>query len=383
MLNKKALLKSTLVKIIILIFSFILILGVINLFARKAESATAEAACRFTLAAREGAPIPIEVKGVKVTDIKMPRVCPILDVEAESPEEVYEYMARCKAMFGYFLIDDIFKGDDYSRHNCRTCFIVTTKKSDKWPKEGKSVDKIIEEMSEKVYEVFPAYDDYCKTVGGISGGFCADSEAECAEDMNFESDNKECKKKAKEGCCWSRYSCINKGGKCKKEGELDEKEWIKYQDPQWRCPSETKCYIHKDYYYSYLGYIVDYKGRGYPVVLTPIKANEVYWISYGEPNEKCKSCEEAGLGFGAVSGVTAGALAVKAASVIGIGISATGVGFIAVAAGVAAGVVVNEIAENVANTPVLKEIIQKREDYVIYLTTPEQARNADSCNVIE
>lgn len=365
MFKKKGLMKSTLIGIIILTFSFFLILGVMMYGAERAEPMIAIDTCRFTLAAREEATIPIKPKGVPLGEIKLPKICPIIDVDADSPEKVYEYMALCKKMYGYFLIEDVFKEGISSKHNCRPCFYVTTKKSDKFKEEIKQMD-IVTEMAKKVYKVFPAYDDYCKS----SGGFCADSEDECIEvsnRMKFDEDNKECTKKGKKGCCYSRYSCLNKGGKCS-DAKLDEKEWIKYKNPQWRCPSGTDCYIHKDNYYSYLGYIQDYRGPGASIILTPIKANEVYAVAYGSPTEECDWCNKLGISTGILAGVGTAVL---------IG-STSGLALIPI---LGVGVLASVATEK--STTAAYNALKGRKDHVIYLATPDQLREADSCNVIE
>ncbi len=363
MLKKKGLIKSTLIGIIILIFSFILILGVINLFAQKSEPATAEATCRLTLAAHESVKINTPVKDIPI----VPRICPIIDVEADSPDKVYEYMARCKAMYGDFLIEDVFKEGIPSKLNCRPCFYVTTKKSDKFPKEGIDEQKIVTEMANKVYKVESAYDDYCKD----GGGFCVDTEKECYDKdnhLNFDNENKECIKKGKKGCCYSLgYGCLNKGGVCK-EANPDENEYAKYSKPEWRCYSGTDCYINKENYYSYLDYIQKYRGEGGTVILTPIKANEIYAIAYGSPTEECDWCNKLGIGSGILAGVGTAVL---------IG-STSGLALIPItAAGVVANIAVKESFTAAYNA------LKGRKDHVIYLATPEQLREADSCNPVE
>lgn len=354
MLKKKGLTLSFLIYTIILIFSFILLLQVIKTSTLKAKPATAEAICQATVAAQEKTKINLIIKDVQ----PVPKICPIIRVEAKSPEEVYEYMARCKKMYGFFLIYDVFKKGIPSKLNCRPCFLVTTKKSDKFEKkEENTPQKIVQDMSEKVYYVEEDSDN-CHS----GGGFCRDSKEECdliSDRLKFDDGNADCVKK---GCCYSSiWTCLNKGGKCEDENYKNE-EYRMYD--KWKCPSGKTCFVHKNNYYTYLEYIQFYRGQGVTAVLTPIKQNEKYLISYGAPTKECKYCDEYSIYAGAATFAI-------------VAIATKGIGLIPVLAGIGVG------ATSQITTTTVENALSGRDDHTIYLSTYKQLIQADSCNVLD
>ena len=138
-----------------------------------------------------------------------------------------------------------------------------------------------------------------------------------------------------------------------------------------------KCYVNKEYYYSYGDYIQRFGGPGNIIVTSDIKPGETYAVSFGSPTGECGICTLIGLGTGAAA--TAGGI--YGAIALGIptgGLSLVGAGVVAVlfSTGYFAGKAGSTYAvENFAT-------LFDRDINTIYLTTLTQIQSGEYCSIV-
>tara|TARA_Y100000310_G_scaffold345022_1_gene461236 strand:+ start:472 stop:1680 length:1209 start_codon:yes stop_codon:yes gene_type:complete len=319
--NKKSLVKATIISILILSAGFILILGILKMFASEAEDKTAESICKASVVLREKTYTKIEKGFVEFGSVASPLMCKTIDKNLpENKDATKEHVKRqfanlmtsCWNQFGEGLIKDVFKQGNPFMNNCFICSTVSLSGTKKF-KEPISQNEFLEYLFTTPYKINEESDG-CK----VGGGFCIDSENKDAcniegADIQYVNINKKstiCKKQGKTSCCYTGYECWDKGGKC--EGSNNNPKYTQYDN--WRCPSDLKCFVKKENYYSYGEYFQSFGGEGKILLGTDIKPGETYAISFGSPTEdECDWCTSWGLGgaaIGAAGGAAAGIYAI-------------------------------------------------------------------------
>ena len=378
--NKKSMVKSYIAGILLISVGFLLVLWVINQSMGKAEEKTAESICRGSVALREKSYRDIQF-GVKLKGIATPLLCKTLskylpeDKEASKEQvqkEIADLMVKCWNQFGEGLIQDVFKeGSNIYKKNCFVCYTASLRETSKFNGEinGEEFRKY---LFDTPYKVSPKSDN-CK----IDGGFCIGSEnkEECSKLINadqsyllIKKNDPSCVKNGKKSCCYTDYTCWNKGGICSANNPNIE-QYKEYNT--WSCPSQMKCFVKNEDYYSYGDYIQRFGGAGNIIILTGIKPAETYAISFGSPNIKsCELCTKIGLGTG-VAG-----FALVFYFIPGVGWAALTVS--------ALGGVVGYVAGKGGSEYVV-ESIQKlfdRNINTIYLTTLDDIQKEELCSIV-
>jgi len=176
-----------------------------------------------------------------------------------------------------------------------------------------------------------------------------------------------CKRRG-ETCCYTDYGCWNKGGICSANNP-DVDDYIEFENNAWDCPSQMKCFVENENYFSYYEYITSYGGSGNIIIPTNIKPGETYAISFGSPTGNCELCTKLGLGVGVLT--VGGAIA--------LGIPTGGIGGIVVlfGAGYFAGKGGSEFTLDSF------EDLFERDTNTMYITTLDQILSGDYCSIVE
>lgn len=376
--NKKSLVKGFIIGILLTTASFILILAILNVFRGEAEEKTTEAICRGSVVLREKSYTEIkeQVTPLKASfgSVATPLLCKTIDKyipedkEASKEDierEVAKIMTSCWREFGEGLIQDVFKEGDALYKNCFTCYTLSLRETSKFKGEIKSTE-LLDYLFQSPYKVSPK-DDSCR----VNGGFCIPTEnrEDCMNKLTanpsyilIDKDNGACKKDGKKGCCYTEYECWNRGGTCRATNP-DESSLREYKD--WECPTDLKCFVKKEDYYSYGDYIQKSGGNGNIIITTDLNPGETYAISFGSPTGQCAWCTDAGIGGGA-GAAAAIALAGGPAGWALFG----GVGVYTVIKGFT-----GSIAEDFNN-------IFNRKMNTVYLTTLNQIREGRHCSIV-
>src|SRR3989338_3721147 len=227
-LNKKSLVKSFLVGILLLTGAFVIIIFAIDSFQQSAEAKTAREICRTSILLREKTHTEINLPyvGTKITEVASPWFCKTIDKyipedktasKSDIEKEVADLMAYCWEDFGEGNIKDPFKQGNPITKNCFACYTLSLRETSKFKGEIKAID-FKQYLFETPYKVLPKNDN-CK----LDGGFCIDSEdvkgcnSVISADPSYISIGKKdstCKKLGKSSCCYTDYECWNRGGKC-------------------------------------------------------------------------------------------------------------------------------------------------------------------------
>ena len=278
--TKKSIVLGTTIDIAIVILSFILIFSLIYKFSSKATDEAAEAICRGSVAANAKSTF---IGDVDTTDnvagrtALTPLLCKTLnkkiepkikDLEEEKKyvaKEIASYAARCWYQFGQGLVQNIFEDKLFGENKCFICYTLKIEEGEKL-KKGSIIDEsyVDASLNEGIYSV-KSDSDNCNNFGGK----CAENEDECNKGDYFGLDRQiidsTCKSdKDKDGkkdvCCFSKYSCINKGGKC---ADSCEKGYSSYKSAAWMCgKKEQKCCINETNFQTPRGYIQSSGGQG-------------------------------------------------------------------------------------------------------------------------
>lgn len=171
---------------------------------------------------------------------------------------------------------DSFISVDFGKRDCFICYTFDMK-------ELKDTDKVTDTefhywMNTNLKLVEEA-DDNCYN----QGGYCTDDEDTFRSNYRAEyggnemyfncKTNQECKERDQEKdiCCFSRYSCLNKGGRCEDKDFLDKPEnkakYKKYNT--WRCPGGKECFVDAKNYYTHLDYVQRYGESGNLFITNP------------------------------------------------------------------------------------------------------------------
>jgi len=323
--NKKALVQSKLIAIILVLVSFFVIALVVKHALKKADDSAQEAMCRASVAFidkinREGG-----MKG-KIASSNIPFLCftnnkiikPYSDEDLK--KQISDLMERCWWMFGEGLIRKPFKTGSVIRNDCFVCYTLSIRETRNF-KEGIESTELLNYMYETPYKVKRT-----------------DKEFDCYnkidDDGNGQCDLKGCNgMKPDENCIKIKdaYECEKKGGVCKEECGKDEKIFN-----EWQCKRGEKCCVNEENTLSYLSNI--YNNGGVVLILTKdIKPGETYAISFGAPSKE-SSTERLGWKFvvggaavavgGAVIAMSGGTLTPLGAYVIKAGAAAIASGII-------------------------------------------------------
>ncbi len=384
--NKKSLVKSFLVGILITTAGFLLIVGISHVFINKANASTADKVCKASIALKEASYREIKAGPIKFGSVATPRLC--RTIEFDLPEDksatkedikkqFADLMASCWDRYGEGLIEDVFKEGDTSQKNCEVCYAINLRETSKFKDQDQiGLNDFLQYLYETPYKVSSESDD-CK----VSGGYCIDSDDidDCAVQLDVDSsyalvDKKStvCRKQGK-SCCYTDYECWNRGKICSSENP-DESKYRQYDG--WECPPKMNCFVENEDYYTYGEYIQRFGGKGNIIITAPIIPGETYAISFGSPTGECGFCTWIGVGA-AVVGAVAFTVATGGAGIAFVGpvLGATlagGVGF-----GLGKG-----LSEVIVSGLNLDDLF-RRDTNTIYLTTLNQIRQGDYCNIIE
>jgi hypothetical protein len=166
---------TTLVKITILLISFMLIAGSIARFASKVDEKESEAICRSSVDIRASTLTSAKIAGIGVEDIKTtPILCKTIDKELsgdreEVMDELSEMMTRCWWMFRLGKTQDLFKSvPGTSRQNFgQVCYTALIKEIDD-DRKYFTGDELLAHMADKKHKDMQDgnYIDYIQNGGG-------------------------------------------------------------------------------------------------------------------------------------------------------------------------------------------------------------------------
>lgn len=273
MRSKKSQLKM-IVNIALIILGFMIVVGIINQFFSQAEGKTAESICRGSVAARMRATV---LEGGTDVSLKLfPLLCKTLDVIipqkpiVENKEKelaltgIADYTSKAWWMFGEGAAESIFGVEaPGGKDDCLIAYIIKV--------EGIK-DEVIRTVDIKEFLASTPYlieegSDGCMNFGGL----CVEDEDTCtrknqendAAGWRFKEMNSVCEERygdKKPGCCYSKYSCFNKGARCD-VGRCRDDE-IEVDISGWECPSLQSCCIDKEKTFNYIDYIQKYNYEG-------------------------------------------------------------------------------------------------------------------------
>ncbi len=401
--NKKSAVKSFLVTVLIITAGFLVIFMIVPLILSSSNRAYADSICKGSVSFRDMTYTEIKTPVIPVTlgAFGTPALCKTstLDLPEDKnakPEEVEKEMAdliaSCWDRYGTGYIADVFKGGG---KKCQVCYIANLKETSKFKSEIAPVG-FLEYLFHTPYKV-SSESDSCK---GLDDGFCVDSEKEedcmskftgvetlIPEDLEafkyhlqINPGNSLCKRRGHNSCCYTEYGCWDKGGRCS-ASDLDKEQYTKYDDEQWDCPPDQKCFVENKNYYSYGQYVQRFGGEGLLIVTTGIKPGETYAVSFASPSDKCGWCSIARK-IGAVAGAVGGV--VLTFTVVGAPLGATlaTVSIATLAAtvgGVGGTIAASAFAEGTDN--LLNKIWSERDMNTIYFTKLNQV-DGEHCNVV-
>ena len=166
---------TTLVKITVLLISFLLIAGSIARFASKVDEKESEAICRGSVDIRASSLTSAKIAGIEVEDIKTtPLLCKTIDKEISGDREevmdkLAEMMTRCWWMFRLGKTEDLFKSvPGTSRQNFgQVCYTALIKEIDD-DRKYFTGDELLAYMADKKHKDMQdgSYLDYIQHGGG-------------------------------------------------------------------------------------------------------------------------------------------------------------------------------------------------------------------------
>ena len=182
--NKRSLVESKIVGILLMSLAFLLVISIWDMFKSEAEAKTTEALCKGSVAlrARSYTEIrePYTPLEVKLGSAATPLACRTTDkyvpedkdaAKEDIQREIAGLMAKCWNQFGEGLIQDVFKQGDFISKNCFVCYTLSVRETPKFKGEIKSAE-MLQHMFDKPYIASPK-GDFCK----INGGVCINSES--------------------------------------------------------------------------------------------------------------------------------------------------------------------------------------------------------------
>ena len=375
-------LAATVGALIIIFIGVLLIVPLLPKILQSADDSLKDDLCKVNIALRRyelqaNVNLPLGVKYNLVTLQTPIKGCVTVDkkeiprkgdtVEA-TQRAIADLMRDCWQRYDEGRAGDIFKEGSPWINNCQTCYVFKIKKDAKLPTIGIPSSGFYQYLATTPYKP-KDITDKCYTFGSDRGGFCAASSEECQNKIktekryiDFDSGNPFCTKNQKgNGCCYSQIKCWNNGGICSKD--LLGSDFTPY--PDWNCPKDETCWIKKEQDLTYLTYFQRANGPGNVNILTDIKPNEAYAISFGAPTEKCDAtgCLYISLAVGAAAG--------------GLLLAYLGAGPITIPLTIVGGLaftdfIKQKIVEPVSASTFWEYIWGKRQTSAIYLSTVSQ-----------
>ncbi|MBI2546279.1 hypothetical protein HYV81_03805 [Candidatus Woesearchaeota archaeon] len=394
-INKKGieLITGAIAALVIIFIAVLLIVPIFPKILYNLDDSLKDEACKINIGLRRYE-IQSKIAGVTAVSARAPLAgCVTIDKgqipkKGESREAVErgiaELMKSCWQRYDEGKVRDVFKEGTPWINNCQTCYLFTVKQD----ADIKSPIAPEEFMLYLQTTPFKPKDttDRCFTSGTDRGGFCANSKADCIspnkmqgnpDQIQFDFRNSFCRKDQKgEGCCFSNIQCVNNGGRCSKDSLGFD--YALYTN--WQCPKGESCYIKKENDLSYYTYFQRANGPGNVFILTDIKPNEIYAISFGSPADTCDTtlCKSLSIGTGFVIGgaaaVGVGIAIVALPITLPLSITATAIGVIGGGIGITAGVFAGQAVETI-NVGLADFFNPARSASTIYLTSLSQIEN--------
>ncbi len=250
--DKKGMVLSTIVNIVIITIALFLIIGIINHFFSKAEGATADSICRGSVLAREK--YALRYLGGTIKKSGPPLLCKTEDKimpekEGGSKEEIKRdisnLITKTWYMFGEGLPKNIFDDFIFGGYSCFVKYTISVKSNSKFK-----------------------YGDYISREDLLSWLSLNPYKVEVKETKN------------------KRYACEKKGGVCV-EGGLCSSDKMYYSDPAWSCGRNQICCVDKKNFITYIDYIQSYVGEGRLFITNEkFEPGETYGIALVSPHAK-------------------------------------------------------------------------------------------------
>jgi hypothetical protein len=264
-LNKKGWEIGLVGKLIVLILSLLLILGVIKLIASKADVNTGLSMCRASLALKEHSNVGIEDNWVtgdllnydlapllcKTFDLKFPEgeYATMKDKKEAVTKNIAERTADCWWQFGEGIVDNNVFGKNigWAKNRCFICYTFSTKSL----KDGEviSAEEIYDYMAMNPYKAISADRPVCGSKEAEELG--PEGKTNC-----IDKDTPECERK---------------GGDCREYCSVTSE--IEFSE--WSCPKGGKCCVIGENAISYIDYVYFEKGNGVIQPSDTIVANGV------------------------------------------------------------------------------------------------------------
>ena len=385
--------------VLLITAGFVVIFMIVPLILSSSNRAYADSICKGSIAFRDmtyteiKTPGPGPVPSIKLGAFGTPALCKtttfdLPEDKSAKPEEVEKLMgdliASCWDRYGTGYIEDVFKGGG---KKCQVCYIANLRETSKFKNEIPPIN-FLQYLFHTPYKV-SSESDSCK---GLEDGFCIDSEVkeDCMSKFTgvetlslkdreaftyhvaIDPGNSICKRKGHNSCCYNTdYGCWNKGGRCSASNP-DINQYTQYNDEQWDCPSNEKCFVENKHHYSYGQYIQRFGGEGLLILTTGIKPGESYAVSFSSPTDNCGWCKKArtiGAVAGAVGGVVLAFTVVGAP--LGVTLATVSTATLAATVGAAGGTIaLSAISEGADWT--IDKIWSERDMNTVYFTTLNQ-----------
>ena len=250
--NKKGMVLSTIINIVVITIALFLIVGVINHFFSKAEGATADSICRGSVLAKEKT--ALKMMGGTIKKSLPPLLCQTDDIilptkrensKEEIKRDISNTITKTWWIFGEGYPKNIFEDYIFGSNSCFVKYTISIKQTSKF-KEGDYIlrEDILSCLSLNPYKV------------------------EVKETKN------------------TKYACEKKGGVCV-EGGLCSSDKMYYSDPAWSCGRKQVCCVDKENFITYIDYIQSYAGEGRVLIINEkFEPGETYGIALVSPHAR-------------------------------------------------------------------------------------------------
>ena len=343
--NKKSNIQA-IVGIAIVLFTFIVVGGLVNKFVSVADTTEAETICRASAVARSKYSID-----VVVDEFRTPLMCKTHDKKIKPTgkdleeqkgtviRELSDLAARCWWQFGNGLVgENLFPESWFQDIKCFVCYNTIIQQGSEFKNpESITTAELGKFMFDTPYRLVPESDS-CY----LGGGKCIPSDQNCgegdAENYPFYSAIGRCPTDIYGNptkCCYSPNPCENKGGLCltdeeyearfgfdsrceQQEGQMvcktesdsnqlgDRAYEPAVQNALWNCKEENEnCYVSTETHISYVDYIQNEGGPGKLMPLSNIEPGKAYGITYTVRTKTKNNWWGTAAVIGSVAGATA------------------------------------------------------------------------------
>ena len=309
--NKRGIELATLIEMILIVVATGLIIGVFTVTSSRADEKTSQNLCRGFNALRFGTELETPIGTYNIA----PRACKTIDKKdlpgkdyqghpkgptEAAKAEVRDLMARCWWMWLEGREKNMFDKSWYNLQN--GCFICYTFSLDKDANQF-SYKEFAYSLADTPYYATDST-DRCAPAG--QGGKCM---ASCDKSSDFPREVASSRCKENEKCCIAtdnRDECKNKGGECLNEPKGDFK--LRYD--KWQCKSGS-CYIKAENMATYLDY-VEYVGGGKGKILFAedggFSSGSKYGVTFVSPGKSMNWDILLGPGIAVAAGIASGVL---------------------------------------------------------------------------